>query len=104
MLRRLILTFALALLFGLGQQGVIVHEISHYADLVPQSQKQDKAPHSPVCEQCLSHSALANALDTGELSLVLLNSVHEAILQANASTHSNLPLHAYSARAPPILV
>ncbi len=104
MLRRLILTFALALLFGLGQQGVIVHEISHYADLVPQSQKQDKTPHSPVCEQCLSHSALANAVDTGGFSPALLNAVHEAILHANAAVRSNPPLYAYSARAPPSLV
>ena len=102
MLSRVILTFALALLFGLGQQGAMVHEISHYADLVPLSHRQDKAPHSPVCDKCLVYGELANALTVSHFSPVLLATVYEPI-QYTAATHLNPPLYAYSARAPPQL-
>jgi hypothetical protein len=104
MLRRLFLIFSLALVFSLGQQGAAVHEISHYADLASTSQQQDKAPHSPICDQCLSYGALTNALDTADFSLVLLASVHEVIQHADAGIHSSPNLYAYSARAPPTLV
>ena len=104
MLRRLMLTFALALVFGLGQMGAIVHEISHYADLSPasQKQKQDQAPHSEVCGQCLSYSSLANALGVGYFTPPTLSVAFEAIVFKTSSHHSPA-LTPYSARAPPQL-
>jgi hypothetical protein len=102
MLRRVILTFALALLFGLGQQGAMVHEISHYADLAPLSQQQDKAPHSSVCDKCLVYGELANALTVSHFSPLLLATAYEPI-QYTAAKHLSSPLYAYSARAPPVL-
>jgi hypothetical protein len=100
MLRRLILSFTLALVFGLGQMGAAVHEISHYADLSPTSQKQ--APHSEVCNQCLSYSNLANALDVGHCTPPTLAAGFEAAF-FNASSHQSPALTPYSARAPPQL-
>lgn len=100
MLRRLILTFALALVFGLGQMGAAVHEISHYANLNPASQKQ--APHSEVCAQCLSYSNLTNALSVSYFAPPTLALAFEAAL-FNASNHYSLTLSPYSARAPPVL-
>jgi hypothetical protein len=102
MLRRLILTFALALVFGLGQMGAIVHEISHYADLSPASQKQNQAPHSPVCDQCLSYSNLANALSVSYFTPPTPAVAFEAIV-FNANSHQSPTLTSYSARAPPQL-
>jgi hypothetical protein len=98
MLRRLILTFALALLFGLGQQAAIEHEISHYSDLAPLSQKQDKAPH--ICEKCLSYSGLANAIGGSSFTTDLLTTSFEPAL-ISAQSHDSLTLSHYYARAPP---
>ncbi len=102
MLRRLILTFALALVFGLGQMGAATHEISHYANLNPASQKQDQAPHSEVCGQCLSYSNLANALSASYFTPPSLATGFEAAL-FNTSSHHSPTLTSYSARAPPVL-
>jgi len=104
MLRRLILTFALAFVFGLGQMGAAVHEISHYADLSPasQKQKQDQAPHSEVCGQCLSYSNLANALGVSYFTPPTLAAGFEPAL-FSASSHNSPTLSPYFARAPPHL-
>ena len=102
MLRRLILAFTLALVFGLGQMGAAVHELSHYADLNLTSQKQDQAPHSPVCDQCLSYSNLANALGVSYFTPPTLAAGFESAL-FSASSHDSPTLAPYSARAPPLL-
>lgn len=102
MLHRLILSFALAILFALGQQGAIVHEISHYAELAPESQQQDKAPHSPLCEKCVSYGKLASALDiTHALPPVVATGIDYSTFEsASQPALTELP---YSARAPPLL-
>jgi hypothetical protein len=61
MLRRYFITFFLALLFVLTQQGVTAHEISHITDNISHSQKQDKS-HQGFCEKCASASQLGNGL------------------------------------------
>lgn len=102
MLRRLILSLALTVLFALGQQGAAVHEISHYADLLPTHQQQDKAPHGAVCDQCLSYGKLASAV--GVSSFVPPASIAQfalhAPLSASDASQTFLP---YAARAPPRL-
>ena len=100
MLRRLILSFALALLFVLGQQGAAVHEISHYADLVPATQQHDKAPHSPVCDKCLSYGELANALGVSYFTPPISTAGFEPPAYSSTN-HLSLTLLSYSARAPP---
>ena len=102
MLRRVILTFALALLFGLGQQGAVVHEISHYADISSSSQQQDKAPHSPLCEKCLSYSGMASALGVSHYMPPTLAAGFEPYTY-HSSNHLSHTSAAYSARAPPVL-
>lgn len=103
MLRRLILTLTLAFLFGLGQQGALVHQLSHLDDLAPASQQQqDKAAHS-ICDECLSHSVLAFALGTEQFKPFLAEYAFAspAYLQAQLTTRT---LPTYQARAPPQLI
>lgn len=102
MLHRLILSFAFALLFAMGQQGAIVHEISHFAHLAPQSQQQDKAPHSAVCDKCLSYAGLGAALAADNYSLPVLATVLAPASQQGAQP-PHPAQHYYAARAPPTL-
>ena len=101
MLRRLILTLVLAFMFGLGQQGAAVHEISHYADINPSSQQQDKAPHSPLCEKCLSYSGMASAVGVSHYAPPMLTAGFEPF-SYHSSNHLSPISAAYSARAPPV--
>lgn len=100
MLSRFILSFTLALLFALGQQGAALHEISHYADFAPASQQQDKAPHSPVCDKCLSYGELAHALTAHVFSLPFAPTSFEAAIYSDGS-HFSSSSRPYAARAPP---
>jgi hypothetical protein len=100
MLRRLILSFALAVLFAFGQQGAAVHEISHYADLAPSQQQQDKAPHTSACDQCLSYGKLANALGLTSFQPLVITGDFALHAIEHASHQSLTQLH-YAARAPP---
>ena len=99
MLRRLILTLTLAFLFGLGQQGALVHQLSHLDDLAPASQQQDKSAHS-VCDECLSYSVFAFALGTEHFKPFLAEYAFEPPVHLQAK-HSNRTLPTYQARAPP---
>ena len=100
MLRRLLLTFTLALLFGLGQQGAATHAISHLADY-QQDQQQDKSSHIP-CDKCVVYASLASAVASPIFALPPATHIHTAspnqTQRAESATH--LP---YSARAPPAL-
>lgn len=104
MLRKLFLTFALVFLFAMGQQGALVHEISHYADLgsglAPASQQQDKAPHSPACDKCFSYGELANALAVSDFVVPEIAGANTPIAAVTGQllNHNSSP---YSARAPP---
>jgi hypothetical protein len=102
MLRRLILTLTLAFLFGLGQQGVLVHPLSHLDDLASSSQQQDKSAHS-VCDECLSHSVLAFVLDVAPFQAFAAQSGFEPHIHLAALPASHTPL-SYQARAPPLFI
>ena len=109
MLRKYFFSFALAFLFALGQQGALLHEISHVADYSPaglsadlatKSNQQDKAPHSPVCDKCLGYAQLAGTMASSPLVLPVsptgfLQFTHDS------TSHHSLTLTSYSARAPP---
>ena len=100
MLRRHLLSFCLALLFVLGQHGAAVHEISHAEDLASTSQQQDQAPHSPVCDQCLSYGKLSAGLGVDYFTPPLLDAdfaFDSCIVLGRACP----TLSAYHARAPP---
>lgn len=99
MLRRLILTLTLAFLFGLGQQGALVHQLSHLDDLAPLSQQQDKSVHS-ICDQCLSYSGLAHALGNSEFKPFPPESAFSQHTTP-ALLHTSRTLPTYQARAPP---
>ncbi|MFA6178004.1 MAG: hypothetical protein WC696_00145 [Candidatus Methylopumilus sp.] len=101
MLRRLILSFSLIFLFALGQQGAVLHEISHYADINPSSQQQDKAPHSSVCDKCLSYGELASALSVSYFAPPILTAGYE-LTAFSSSNHPSNTLLSYLARAPPL--
>jgi len=101
MLRRLILSFSLIFLFALGQQGAVLHEISHYAEVNPSSQQQDKAPHSSVCDKCLSYGELASALSVHYFAPPILAAGYE-LTAFSSSSHPSNTLLSYLARGPPL--
>jgi hypothetical protein len=102
MLRRLILTLTLVFLFGLGQQGAIVHQLSHLDDLASSSHQQDKSAHS-VCDECLSHSVIAFALDVAPFKPFIAASAAEPFFYL-AVQSANPTLLSYQARAPPLFI
>jgi hypothetical protein len=102
MLRRLILTITLAFLFGLGQQGALVHQFSHLEELAPLSQQQDKGAHS-VCDECIAYGGIAYAIHTAQFEFPLPPALFEkSSHQAAASLSSAVA--PYLARAPPLFV
>jgi len=110
MLRKYFFSFALAFLFALGQQGALVHEISHVADYSPgglsadlatKSNQQDKAPHSPVCDKCLGYAQLAGTMASSPLVLPVSPTGFLQFSHDSTSHHSLSPT-SYSARAPPL--
>ena len=104
MLRRFLLSISLVFLFALGQQGAVLHEISHYSDISQNSQRpSNKAPHSSsVCDKCISYGELASALAVSAFATPLLAAGYVAIAY-NSDSHSVATLPSYSARAPPLL-
>lgn len=102
MFRRLILTLTLVFLFGLGQQGAIVHQLSHLDDLASSSHQQDKSAHS-VCDECLSHSVLAFALGVDSFKAIIATSGLEQPPYLAAQPDSRT-LTTYQARAPPLFI
>lgn len=102
MLRRFILSISLIVLFAMGQQGAVLHEISHYADINPTSQQQDKAPHSPLCDKCLSYGELASALGVHYFVPPVIAASYE-LSAFSSSHHPSQTLLSYLARAPPSL-
>ena len=100
MLRRLILTLTLAFLFGLGQQGALVHQLSHLDDLAPVSHQQDSKSAHSVCDQCLAYSTLAHALASTYFSPPSAQPAF-ALFADNTLFSFSLTPSAYQARAPP---
>lgn len=100
MLRRMLLIFTLAFLFGLGQQGAAMHAIAHYADV--QEQQQDKKTHSTAaCEQCAAYANLAGAVPSSTFVLPSVTGRH-VIVATHTVAADSFYLLAYSARAPPV--
>jgi hypothetical protein len=102
MLRRLFLSFTLALLFGFGQQGVAVHAISHLADWQQGQQQPDKGQHQSTCDKCVAYAELGGAVGTQHVALLApeLGYQQHDRYQLRPGYASSLP---YSARAPPFL-
>ena len=104
MLHRWLLTLALALMFGLSQQGALVHEISHFDDVNPLSQHQDhdhdKSGHTHYCPKCESFSALASSVGVHAFVLPLLANDFE-LHSASDHSYSGFTFLSYAARAPP---
>jgi len=104
MLHRLFLAFSLTFLLGLSQQSALLHEISHLADLDPQSRQQDQAPqHAANCEHCLGISHLAHGLVSHYHFDFNLPS-EQAPAAQTFRQHSPAFTRTYAARAPPSLI
>lgn len=116
MLHRLLLTFSLVILFGLGQIGAVTHEISHYAEASAKSQPQNSndnaekstpknssTTHSHTCEKCVGYAELSGAISSSHIALLPV--VAETLLSTEQLQRfiASKPL-TYSARAPPNLV
>ncbi len=102
MLRRLFLTLTLALLFGLGQQGALVHAVGHLADLQQHDRQQDKSHHNSVCDKCVVYAELGSAVGSASFDLPTASSSPVSILTCTLRSRSILH-QPYTARAPPLL-
>lgn len=100
MIRRLFLTLTLALLFGLGQQGALLHAIEHVAE---QQSQQEKHVGGNVCDKCMVYAELAGAIpSTGIFApAVTTGTASFTLPHVAAAAATLLP---YAARAPPALV
>ena len=99
MLRRLILILSLITAFGLGQQGVAVHAISHLAD--EQSEQHKNAP-AQACEKCTVYAQLGSAAGV-EYTLFLLDSEQQQSAFEHVIHRASQHTSQYAARAPPQL-
>lgn len=103
MIHRLLLILSLVAMFGLGQQGVAAHAISHLADGQNESQQHDKQlPHSQSCEKCVVYAELGSAVASGYALPVLLDQLHETLIDRDYNRASRHTFQ-YAARAPPAL-
>lgn len=102
MLRRLFLTFTLALLFGLGQQGAVTHAFSHLADAQQHDRQQDQSHHSSTCDKCVVYAELGSAIGSTPLTLPVATPSFKPH-PATAFTSRPVLYQPYSARAPPTL-
>lgn len=103
MAHKTLFALILALLLGLGQQGALLHELSHLERLDPTSQQQPASPHTSSCDQCLSFSHFAHAIGASFIALPQLAASHwTAPRSATSWLQRHSPL--YAARAPPHLV
>lgn len=98
MLRRLLFTLSLVLLFGLGQQGAAAHAVSHLADW--QGQQQDKSSHNQTCDKCVVYAQLGGAMPSAGHVLPPADGQHVTAAARQYTLDSLTPLP-YSARAPP---
>lgn len=102
MLRRLLLTLTLALLFGLGQQGAATHAFSHLADAQQHDRQQDKSHHSSSCDKCVVYAELGSAIGSTPFTLPPVPQSFK--IDRATVLHSRSVLYQpYSARAPPAL-
>jgi len=108
MLQKMLISLSLALLLSIGQQGAVLHELSHVSGIEALSAdatlapEQDQAPHSSACEKCLGYAGLGHSITTAITNIPVVSG------EANASpdtyhTYQPIQLRAYTARAPPIL-
>ncbi|MBC7787445.1 MAG: hypothetical protein H7Z18_08435 [Methylophilaceae bacterium] len=111
---QLIAIFALIFLFGLAQQGLVAHEISHLSDYTKQSQsnrssnnqpsnsQQDKSTHSNLCEKCLCFSQINGAVASSYFVATTFANHFIQFTDVQYSVQSRFSQH-YGARAPPQL-
>lgn len=100
MLQRFFVSLSLIFMFAFAQTGAVLHEISHYADITTPVKQQDKAPHSPICDKCISYGELAHALDSSFSAPPVIATVH-ALFLAQSYAYTQTLFQAYAARAPP---
>jgi hypothetical protein len=100
MLKRIFVSLSLILMFAIAQTGAVLHEISHYTDIKAPVKQQDKAPHSPICDKCVSYGELAHALDSNFSAPPVIVAVHVVFVSPSYAYTQTL-FQAYAARAPP---
>ncbi len=100
MIRRLFLTFALAFLFGLGQQGTLLHAIAHVTE---QQSSQEKHVGGNVCDKCVVYAELAGAMPSTALFAPAI-ATGTASYTSPRTTAVVTTLLPYAARAPPVFI
>lgn len=100
-MRRLFFIVTLALLFGLGQQGVALHALTHFAE---HQQTQSKGqPQHQVCDKCVVYAGLAAGVTSSGLWIAPVDS-SRAFSDHFWIAVPHGPFRHYSARAPPIVL
>lgn len=100
MLHKFLASLSLIFMFAFAQTGAVLHEISHYSDITTPLKEQDKAPHSPICDKCISYGELGHALDSSFATPSVVVAV-QALFVSQFYTYAQPLRRAYAARAPP---
>jgi hypothetical protein len=97
--RRSLLRLLLVLALIAGQQGALVHAVSHLASAAA-NQTEPGLPHGKVCGECLTSSLFAAALPS---SGVILPDATGVFLQLGQPGTLHLPIAVlgFQSRAPP---
>jgi hypothetical protein len=100
--RRSLLRLLLVLALIAGQQGALVHAVSHLAT-ASANQTEPGIPHGKVCGECLTSAHFASALPSGG---VVLPDATGVLLQPaqTGECHLPIPVFGFRSRAPPTLL
>jgi hypothetical protein len=90
---------ALALVFAIGQQAVLLHDLSHAFERV-RTDSQDQQPHSDHCDKCSAFAQLAGAAPAFVSVVALPAAAPVAPRVSSTPAQSRTVIHALS-RAPP---
>lgn len=101
-LKRVILQFALILAWVLGQQGALLHSVSHLPGNPP-VQQEKHVPDSKACDKCITYAKLGGALQATP-NVFEPVAFEAAPVSASTDFLSSALIPAFSARAPPALL
>ncbi len=99
-LHRTLWRLALAALLVFGQQGAVLHELSH--GMEDARANHGGVPHPEVCEKCVAFAGFAGSLSPAIVVVPVLTPANRAIDQWAATAHDAPIARAYQSRAPPI--
>lgn len=103
MFQRLVLNLLFFFVFALVQTGVLTHEISHFNELIHQSEHSNPEKNSATeqCGQCIGSVQAASGLPA-EAIVFHINHAHYQLTTPYVAYLASVLVASYSARAPPL--